>query len=213
MPTSANTATRTREAILLTALQLYAEQGLQGASLRTISARSGSRNSAAAHYHFGSRLGVIEAIIGHIIGHLRPRFEPAISAVEAMPQPGPRDVLQAVFLPYLALTREPAWGPWALRFMAHLHTDNTPEIAAIVNRRFRLDLERIERQLQRALPRVPPDILRLRLTFSMTNLIHGTAEIELLRNTPFGDIRPDNTKLFHYFLDFVEGALSFEAPS
>lgn len=211
MPESAHTATRTRNAILLTALRLYAEQGLQGVSLRTISARSGSRNSAAAHYHFGSRLGVIEAVICHIIDHLRPQFEPAISAVEAMPCPSPRDVLRAVFVPYLSLTQQPDWGPWALRFMAHLHTDNTPEISAILNRRIRLDLERIEHQLQRTLPQIPPEVLRLRLTFSMTNLIHGTAEMDMLRNTPFGDILPEGSDLFHYFLDYVEGALSFES--
>lgn len=209
MPESAHTATRTRNAILLAALQLYAEQGLQGVSLRTISARSGSRNSAAAHYHFGSRLGVIEAIICHVSDQLRPQFEPAIGAVEAMPSPGPRDVLRAVYVPYLSLAQQPDWGPWALRFMAHLHTDNTPEIATILNQRFRLDLERIERQLQRTLPQIPPDVLRLRLTFSMTNLIHGAAEMDMLRNTPFGDICPNGGDLFQYFLDYVEGALSF----
>ncbi len=198
----------TRRTILLTAMRLYAEQGLHGVSLRTISARSGTRNSAAAQYHFGNRLGVIEAIIEFIIDHLRPAFRDGIERLENQDSPTPRDVVRVIFSPYLALSVEPEWGRWALSFMAHLHTDNTPEISAILNRHFRLDMERIEALLLRALPEIPRDLLRIRLAFSLVNVIHGSAEVELLADTPFGNIRPDNQTLYHAFLDYLEAGLS-----
>jgi len=196
----------TRQTILLTAMRLYAENGVDGVSLRTISARSGTRNSAAAHYHFGNRIGVIEAIVAFISEYLHPAFDAGISRLEAEANPSVREVIQAIFAPYLSLSRKPDWGPHALRFMAHLHTDNTPEIAAVLNRSFELDMQRIEQLLHKALPDLPRETLRVRLAFSLVLLIHGSAEIELLTNTPFGNIRPDDLTLFQHFLDYVEGA-------
>ncbi len=212
MPLSSGESTRQK--LLLTALALYAERGLEGVSLRTISAASGTRNSAAAHYHFGNRLGLIEAVLSMITDHLRPRFENGISAVEAAPSPSLREIVRATALPYLSLLMPATpWGPSALRFMAHLHADNTPEIMRLLNRHFQPEVVRIEAQLHRVLPTVPRNTLRIRLAFTFVNLIHGAAEIDLLANTPFGDIRPDDTTLFNHFLDYVEGGLSFPTPS
>lgn len=202
----------TRQKILLTALDLYAKRGLDGVSLRTISAQSGTRNSAAAHYHFGNRLGVIEAVLTMITSHLRPGFDAGIKAVEQTRQPTLREVVGAMSLPYLSLlSGKVSWGPAALRFMAHLHADNTRPIVLLLKRHFRLEVERIECQLHRALPDVPRNTLRVRLAFSFVNLIHGAAEIDLLANTPFGDIRPDDVTLFNHFVDYVEGGLGFPA--
>lgn len=203
----------TRQKIILTALGLYAEHGLDGVSLRTISAESGTRNSAAAHYHFGSRLGVLEAVVTFITDFTRPQFETGFQAVEADPAPSLRHVVKAMTTPYLSLTLSPDWGPSALRFMAHLHADNTPEIVQLMNAHFRPDVERIEAQLHRVLPHIPRDMLRVRLAFTFVSLIHGAAEIDMLSNTPFGDIRPDDRTLFTYFVDFVEGGLAFTPPN
>ena len=208
MTAASNGGGNTRQKILLTAMRLYAEQGLHGVSLRTISAQSGTRNSAAAQYHFGNRLGVIEAIIEFIIEHLRPAFREGIERLEGQETPTPRDVVSVIFAPYLALNVGPPWGRWALRFMAHLHTDNTREISAILNRHFRLDMERIEALLHRALPQLPRDLLRIRLAFSLVSVIHGSAEVDLLADTPFGNIRPDNQTLFNTFVDYLVGGLS-----
>ncbi|WP_166266894.1 TetR/AcrR family transcriptional regulator [Marinobacter caseinilyticus] len=202
----------TRQKILLTALELYAQKGLEGVSLRTISAESGTRNSAAAHYHFGNRLGVIEAVLTMITDHLRPQFEAGIVAVEASPSPTLREVVRATLLPYLSLLSDHNdWGPSALRFMAHLHADNTRDIMRLLNRHFRLEIERIEAQLHRVLPEIPRNSLRVRLAFTFVNLIHGAAEIDLLANTPFGNIRPDDATLFNHFVDYVEGGLAFRS--
>ncbi|NND68189.1 MAG: TetR family transcriptional regulator, partial [Halioglobus sp.] len=61
----------TRERLLLTALALYAQEGLHAVSLRRISAESGSKNSAAMHYHFENQLGVLRALMHMITLELR----------------------------------------------------------------------------------------------------------------------------------------------
>jgi AcrR family transcriptional regulator len=50
---------RTRERLLDTAERLFATHGLHAVSLRTINTEAGARNVSAAHYHFGSKTGVI----------------------------------------------------------------------------------------------------------------------------------------------------------
>lgn len=52
---------QTRERILLAAEQLFAEHGFSGVSLRSIMAQAGV-NTAAAHYHFRSKEGVLQSI-------------------------------------------------------------------------------------------------------------------------------------------------------
>lgn len=200
----------TRQNILLTALDLYAQRGLEGVSMRTISAESGTRNSAAAHYHFGNRLGVLEGVVTLITDHTRPRFEAGFDAIERDPKPTLRGIVKAMTTPYLSLVVAPEWGRSALRFMAHLHADNTPEVVQLLNTHFRPDIERIEIQLHRVLPQLPRNTLRVRLAFTFVSLIHGAAEIDMLADTPFGNIRPDDATLFNAFVDFVEGGLGKE---
>jgi AcrR family transcriptional regulator len=53
---------RTREQIICAAELLFAERGLLAVSLREINVAAGQRNTAALHYHFNGRAGVIDAI-------------------------------------------------------------------------------------------------------------------------------------------------------
>lgn len=51
------------ERMLDIAEEMYAERGLEGVSLREISSKAGSGNSAAVQYHFGDSAGIITAIL------------------------------------------------------------------------------------------------------------------------------------------------------
>jgi AcrR family transcriptional regulator len=56
----------TRARILDSAEYLFSEHGMNGASLRTIVAHAGV-NTAAVHYHFGSKQGLLEAVFARRI--------------------------------------------------------------------------------------------------------------------------------------------------
>ena len=45
----------TKQQIVLTAERLFAEQGLDGVSLRQLAAAAGNANKSAVRYHFGSK--------------------------------------------------------------------------------------------------------------------------------------------------------------
>jgi AcrR family transcriptional regulator len=53
---------RTREQIISAAELLFADRGIYAVSLREINVAAGQRNTAALHYHFNGRSGVIAAI-------------------------------------------------------------------------------------------------------------------------------------------------------
>jgi AcrR family transcriptional regulator len=52
-------------ALILAAERLFAERGVEGISLRQVNQAANQKNNAAAHYHFGSRDGLVNAVLMH----------------------------------------------------------------------------------------------------------------------------------------------------
>lgn len=68
--------------MIVAAERRFALHGLEGVSLRQIALDSGQRNESAAHYHFGSREGLIRAILDHRISELNRRREKLLDAAK-----------------------------------------------------------------------------------------------------------------------------------
>jgi AcrR family transcriptional regulator len=83
--TTRATSDTTRGLLLRAAEQLFADQGVDGARTRDITARAGQANSSALHYHFGSREGLLQEILlrhrGRVEGALRPVDATDLTAV------------------------------------------------------------------------------------------------------------------------------------
>lgn len=62
-----------KEKIVLVAERLFAEHGLDGVSLRQISAAAGNGNNTAVQYHFGSKQRLVQAIFEHRLPALSER--------------------------------------------------------------------------------------------------------------------------------------------
>ena len=108
----------TRERILQTALELFAERGLDSVSLAEINRAAGQRNATAAHYHFGGKAGLLQAIFDK---H-RPRVD-ALRAEQMRGLPdkaGIADVVPVLVVPLAEQVRDPDGGIHYLRFLAEL---------------------------------------------------------------------------------------------
>jgi AcrR family transcriptional regulator len=97
----------TRARLIEAAIRLFAERGVDGVSLRAAAEAAGARNTAAVHYHFKDREGLLQACLAHIVAALR--------RTEATPFPSSGDplvdCLAEAFAPLMSLdAREPAWG-------------------------------------------------------------------------------------------------------
>jgi AcrR family transcriptional regulator len=90
--------------IVLAAERLFALHGIEGVSLRQISAEAGSANNSAVHYHFGSKHGLIGAIFRHRLPQLTS--ERRLLAARCDPE-DVRSRFEAQYLPVLNLAEAP----------------------------------------------------------------------------------------------------------
>ncbi len=202
-------AAATRERLLLTALHLYAREGLHAVSLRRISTEAGSRNSAAMHYHFHNKLGVVRALVAMIggeLGHIAASLRTAQSARRSL-----RDACRDTLRPLVLLPARQAWGADGVQFLSRLVSEGDADIAALVNAMFAPFWRRLDGALAAQLPDLPARVRRLRLMFMSTNVFHGVAEVAWLTHTPLGDLSHfDEDSLLDHLVDYLIGGL--QAP-
>jgi TetR/AcrR family transcriptional regulator, regulator of cefoperazone and chloramphenicol sensitivity len=69
----------TKQALIRAGEQLFAREGINGARINELTELAGQRNQSALHYHFGSREGLLDAIIDRhlsaVDGSRRRRLE------------------------------------------------------------------------------------------------------------------------------------------
>jgi AcrR family transcriptional regulator len=203
--------------LILSALSLFAEHGVDAVSMRTINNAAGTRNASAVHYHFGSKLGIVEAII-HFIGAALDTYRlDAIARLECRAADGEtpscREILWAAFTPYYGLFRTADYGRDALKFLARLQVDMSPEIQAILNREPHRIAARIDALLERALPQLPSDVRRSRYIYFWTLMVHMFCASDRLATTGFGDLRAGTEeegllRLFDFLVGGMEGGVS-----
>jgi AcrR family transcriptional regulator len=154
----------TKDKILDTAERLFAERGFDAISLRHIIAEA-DVNLAAIHYHFGSKEGLLDAIVlrkmtlvnAQRIG-LLDRYEAESGQIAA-----PIDkVLEAFMAPTFAMAYA---HPLFLKLMARLHAEGV--MMRLMKQHFQSVLDRFLAAYLRAVPDLPPEDLHLRLHFTI----------------------------------------------
>jgi len=75
----------TRARLLRAGERLFAERGIHQVRLREINALAGQRNSSALHYHFGSRDGLVEAILSEHQTSMDVEVRPALDELVSAP--------------------------------------------------------------------------------------------------------------------------------
>lgn len=98
----------TKERILDATERLFARQGVGAASVRAITAEAGV-NTAAIHYHFGSKQELLEAVLVRRIAPLNQERLKRLERVELAAGDGPvspRALLEAFLVPVVALREE-----------------------------------------------------------------------------------------------------------
>lgn len=93
-------STATKERLLREAGRLFARRGLWQPTVRAITTAAGQRNVSALNYHFGSRDGLLAAILEH---HGAPTDEARRVRLEVVGRnASSRDLVAALVIPYAA---------------------------------------------------------------------------------------------------------------
>jgi AcrR family transcriptional regulator len=93
----------TKERLVLTGERLFAIHGVDGVSLRQIGAESGMANNSVVQYHFGSKEGLIDAILVNRLNNLAERRKLLFARVRSETL---RSVAEAQLLPVVELAEQ-----------------------------------------------------------------------------------------------------------
>jgi AcrR family transcriptional regulator len=111
-------AAGTIDELLQVAERLFARDGVENVALTQIVAQAGQKNRSALHYHFGSRSGVLTAVLNRRLAAINARREAMMSALPASPTVA--EVLRAEIAPLAQVMLDEPWGPDHLSILAQV---------------------------------------------------------------------------------------------
>jgi AcrR family transcriptional regulator len=199
--------TDTQGKILDTAERLFGDQGYAGTSLRQIIAAAGV-NLAAIHYHFGSKEELLDHLVMRKAGPVNAERLAMLDRCQAEAGSAPvtvEKILRAFLEPPLLRVKE---NPDFAKLMGRLYGEGL--MPAIVEKHFQPVLTRFLAAFARALPRLSPAELALRLQFMVGAMAHSMLFV-LQPGIPGQPVAIDGAALLRELLAFATGGLSAPA--
>ena len=196
-------------ALLLAAERLFAERGIEAVSLRQINQAANQKNISAAHYHFGSRDGLVLAVLMHRWPKLDQRRGELLESNGAVKDV--RFYLEAFINPLVDEMNPREEGNYYLRFMQQYERYRSDYEVARSLTPFAVEIyDRIERILYY----LPAPVRQLRMGY-LINMIHSvlaTAEERLGKNEIcHADIDLIATNMIDMFVSALTAPLSVDA--
>lgn len=170
--------TNTNVRLLDAAEALIAQNGYANTSLREITA-SAKANLAAVNYHFGSKEGLVSAMLERRLKPLNEQrlmlLDRAISEAERESRlPDAELVLRAFIEPAFRFILSKAGGTHFLRLFSRIHADPDNTIRRVFVHHMAPVFMRFYEALKIALPHVAPDRVAPRLFFCIGAMGQGT---------------------------------------
>ena len=190
----------TRERLLAVAERLFAERGIGFVSVRDITTEARA-NTAAISYHFGSKDGLLEAIVVERAAQLGKRRNELLDAVEASPRPELRDLVSALVVPIAELAADhDGGGRYWVRLKADLR--GKPDMLALLESAFEPHTRRYLDVFERVTPELDPEVrvARFAVAKEAVELVFANDQLPgwIARQVVF---RPD--RLADIVIDFV----------
>jgi AcrR family transcriptional regulator len=201
----------TRKRILKSAERLFAKSGIDAVSIRDITDAAGV-NTAAIHYHFGSKSGLVEALLARWAGELVERRGRMLDRIEAQPKVHLRDVVDVLVWPMIELGGARRGGGGYVGFLAAVM--NHPEYIPLMNELYEPDISRTLALLEQVTPHLSNDVRMLRWAIAK-DTVNRTVSVAT---------SPVHLWLKHYaphagdslgerLVDFLTGAFEAEATA
>jgi AcrR family transcriptional regulator len=155
--------------------RLFAEHGVDGVSLRAINADA-EVGPAAVHYHFGSKRGLVDAVVRERATVVLDRVRAHVERLAARPRPATaRELVEVIAGPYVELlASQPVGGLRWIKLVAQLALADADLIGRVA-----AEIEpAILEQVARAFPHVDPRVLRVRWALTAQTLIQMLSQID-----------------------------------
>ena len=164
-----------RRQILDAALKLFAQRGIAGVSMREILVAAKQRNAGALQYHFGSKEGLLRALLERELPPLVARRR-ALLAAAALSSPDDLRAIAAIFvLPFAELA---TGGPGAralVLLLSRLHDDVSLSLDRIMDLVGDTALGDAVALLRSHTSDIPESVMSERLTVANSIFLHAAA--------------------------------------
>ena len=204
----------TRAKLITVAERLFAEKGIEGVSLAEINRVARQRHSNACHYHFGSKDGLIQAILDKHVPAISVSRNAMFDAMEVAGSINLGDIVRAFVRPVAAKLFDPNGGKDFIRFNAQLVARHTMASQGLASPYSMPEIDRLTRKLKAAMASrsLPDGLVEGRLMMAAIMLFHGLADYSRLRDAaPMTQDRADTERFIGDLETMIEGALT--APS
>lgn len=206
-------ATDTKERILDTAEQLFAERGLGQTSLRQITSQA-EVNLAAVNYHFGSKEGLIKAVLGR---RLEPLNRERIRRLDKLERSGEltlEGLIEAFIGPPLELSRDEGGGRRFVRLMGRTYTEHASFLHDHMRQANEGLVSRFKPAFREVLPELPKNELYWRMHFMvgvMSYVMAGNDMMQVLAASRSAN--PDDPQeIIRRVVPFLVGGLRAPLP-
>lgn len=174
------TSERTREQLILAGERLFARGGLDNVSLRQINNAAGQRNSSAAHYHFGSKEALIQAIHAYRGGRLNERRRAMLAQMSAQDLESITPLIKALVYPIVAEIEETDGGGNFIIFLSQLYSNPSLDLIRMWRSHLSESVGEIYQNLRGVLPEIPEEIAGMRFGLMWVAMINTLADRQRL---------------------------------
>ena len=183
----------TRERLLEVAEGLFAERGFEQVSVRDITQGAGA-NVAAINYHFGSRNGLVDAVVERFVIPIEEDRLVALGKIEAEGDPSLEEIMGAFLQPLLVRVKESELSEQLFfKLIARCTTQPSdlfpPKLRGLIEQ----VVQRFTAAVQKALPDLSAQSILWRLHFTWGALSQSLAHqgaFELVTKGRAGPIEP-----------------------
>jgi AcrR family transcriptional regulator len=208
MNDAAVSKTDRREALKLKAEELFATKGIDAVSLNEINKATGQRNTSALHYHFGSKEGLIEAIVYERYEMINQQLNTLLDEFEALApqQQTLRALLKASVRPFTDQLDEQR-GIYYLLIVTQLFMKSSDMITKGHPSGQDTARLRLFRLYKHVMAELPAEVQNARLILHASLLFHSLATYAQTVQPKAKDAGAKKTLFFYNLLDALEGLM------
>jgi AcrR family transcriptional regulator len=164
-----------RRQLLDTALRLFAEQGIAAVSLREIRLAAKQRNAGALHYHFGSKEGLLRALLERELPPVVARRR-VLLAEATLASPGDLRPIAAIFvLPFAEMATGSEHDRSVVQLINQLHADVSLSFSQITDLVGDTAIGAASNLLRSRIGGIPAEVLAERIAVANSIFLHAAA--------------------------------------